>query len=99
MPEIRETARLMPSDGRAPVETDATRICELLVGLPAINVLGIEDDAGQALRVHIECTSSRAFCEQCGIRATVKERPLVALVDLPCFGRATRLIWHKRRFS
>jgi transposase len=73
-------------------------MCELLVGLPAVNVLGIEDVAGGELFVHVECASSRAFCEQCGIRATVKERPVVALVDLPCFGRATRLVWHKRRF-
>jgi transposase len=31
--------------------------------------------------------------------ARVKERPVVELVDLPCFGRSTRLVWHKRRWS
>jgi len=80
------------------VESDATRMCELLVGLPDVNVIGVEDERGIELRVHVECRSSRAFCGSCGIRATVKDRPAVALVDLPCFGRATRLVWHKRRW-
>lgn len=31
--------------GRAPVETDPTRMCELLVGLPAVTVLGVEEVA------------------------------------------------------
>jgi hypothetical protein len=30
--------------GRAPVESDPTRVCELLVGLPAVNVLGVDDE-------------------------------------------------------
>ena len=73
-------------------------MCELLVGLPEVNVLGIDDELDSALRVHVECRAQLAFCETCGVRATVKDRPVVALVDLPCFGRATRLVWHKRRF-
>jgi hypothetical protein len=28
----------MPSDGRAPVETSDIHVCELLVGLPDVNV-------------------------------------------------------------
>ena len=80
------------------MESDATRMCELLVGLPEVNVLGIEDERGLELRVHVECRIAKVFCEACGIRAAVKDRPVVALVDLPCFGRATRLVWHKRRW-
>jgi hypothetical protein len=34
-------------------------MCELLVGLPEVNVLGIEDVAGEPLRVHIEVRSDR----------------------------------------
>ena len=30
--------------GRAPVESDPTRVCELLVGLPAVKVLGVDDE-------------------------------------------------------
>jgi hypothetical protein len=26
------------------VESDPTRVCELLVGLPAVNVLGVDDE-------------------------------------------------------
>jgi hypothetical protein len=29
---------------------------------------------------------------------TLKERPVVTLVDLPVFGRPARLVWHKRRW-
>jgi hypothetical protein len=36
------------------VEVDPTRMCELLVGLPAINVLGVEDQRADAVMVHIE---------------------------------------------
>ena len=61
-------------------------MCELLVGLPAVNVLGIDDVAGEALRVHIECRVERPGCTGCGVFAQVKDRPVVVLVDLPCFG-------------
>jgi hypothetical protein len=30
--------------------------------------------------------------------AVVKDRPVVELADLPCFGRPTRLVWRKRRW-
>jgi hypothetical protein len=29
----------------------------------------------------------------------VKDRPSVTLVDLPCFGRRSRLVWHKHRLE
>jgi transposase len=80
------------------VESDPTRMCELLVGLPEVNILSIDDVAGDPLRVHIEGRSSRPGCAGCGVFAHVKDRPVVELVDLPCFGRATRLIWHKHRW-
>jgi len=79
------------------VESDPTRMCELLVGLPEVNVLCIDDVAGDPIRVHIEGRSKRPGCAGCGVFAQVKDRPVVELVDLPCFGRATRLIWHKHR--
>jgi transposase len=73
-------------------------MCELLVGLPEVNVLGVEDVAGEPLRVHIEVRSGRPGCTGCGVFAHVKDRPVVELVDLPCFGRPTRLVWHKHRW-
>ena len=81
------------------MEVDATRALELVVGLPDVVVLGVEDVIDGELRVHVECRSAQAFCESCGIAARLKERPVIALVDLPCFGRRTRLLWRKRRFA
>ena len=81
------------------MQTDPTRMCELLVGLPEVNVLAVVDEAEEMLRVHVETRVARTGCERCGVVARVKERPVVELVDVPCFGRPTRLVWHKRRWS
>ncbi len=78
------------------MEVDPTRMCELLVGLPAINVLAVDDRDG--LIVHVESRGAPPGCPACGTRAWVKDRPRVELVDLPCFGRPTRLVWHKHRW-
>jgi transposase len=73
-------------------------MCELLVGLPDVNLLGIDDVAGAPLRIHIETRADRPGCGTCGVIAQVKDRPVVGLVDLAAFGRPTRLLWHKRRW-
>jgi transposase len=80
------------------VECDPTRVCELLVGLPDLNVLGVDDEPGGPLVVHVEQRWPRARCAACDAIAWVKDRPEVELVDLPCFGRPTRLVWHKHRW-
>jgi transposase len=80
------------------VESDPTRMCELLVGLPAINVLGVDDEHEDMVVVHIEARVSPPGCGRCGTPAWVKDRPAVELVDLPCFGRPARLVWHKHRW-
>jgi transposase len=80
------------------VESDATRMCELLVGLPDVNVLGIEDVSSEPLVIVIESRGERAPCLGCGGAVVVKDRPVVELVDLPSFGRPARLRWRKRRF-
>jgi transposase len=73
-------------------------MCELLVGLPDVNVLAVVDVADEPIVVHIEARLERVWCMKCGARAVVKERPVVELVDLPCFGRPARLAWHKHRW-
>jgi len=78
---------------------DPTRMCELLVGLPEVNVLGVTDVLGAPLRVHVETRSARPTCSGCGKRALVKDRPEVELVDLAAFGRQTRLVWRKHRWA
>ena len=72
-------------------------MCEILVGLPEVNVLGIED-GHDVLEIHVECRISRPGCPECGVLAHLKDQGLVTLVDLPCFGRCTRLLWHKHRW-
>jgi transposase len=79
------------------VEQDSARICEVLVGLPDVNVLGV-DDTCPVLEIHVECRTGRPGCPECGVRAHLKDQRVVTLVDLPCFGKCTRLIWHKRRW-
>ena len=81
------------------MEVDPTRVCELLVGLGDVTVLGAEDDQGGPVRVHVETRSPRPPCPGCGGAAWVKDRRRVELVDLAAFGRPARLVWHKRRWS
>jgi transposase len=80
------------------VETDPTRMCALLVGLPDVDVLAVDDRRGAAIVIVVESRLEAAWCTQCGVRARVKDRPPVVLVDLPCFGRPARLVWRKHRW-
>jgi transposase len=80
------------------VESDATRMCELLIGLPDITVLGIVDEPGP-LVVHVESAGLVRACLGCREPGRVRARAKVTLVDLPCFGRPTRLVWHKHRLA
>src|SRR5262245_12556052 len=73
-------------------------MCELLVGLPEVNVLGVTDHPGRPLRIVIESRRPRPPRGGCGGRAEVKDRPEVELVDLPVFGRRARLVWRKHRW-
>jgi len=79
------------------VITDPIRMCELLVGLPDVNVLAVEDET--PLRVHVELRDPSRSCPDCGERGTWKERRRVELVDLAAFGRPVRLVVHKHRWA
>jgi len=74
------------------------RMCELLIGLPEVNVRAVHDESAGPLRVHVESRLDQGWCRACGVRGQVKDRPAVEFVDLPCFGRPTRLVWHKHRW-
>ena len=82
------------------METDATRMCRLLVGLPSVNVLGVVDLLPAVpLVVHVETDlTDPEACGSCGAEARLKDRDPVVLIDLPCFGRRARLLWRKRRW-
>ena len=47
------------------MEVDPTRVCELLVGLGDVNVLGASDEPGGPIRVHVETRSERPSCPGC----------------------------------
>jgi transposase len=81
------------------VVTDPTRICELLLGLPDVRILGVEDIPGGPLIVSIEQTADRPACVGCGDRPVVMDRDWVSLIDLPAFGRRTTLRWSKVRWE
>jgi hypothetical protein len=76
--------------------TDPIGMCELLVGLPDVNVLAVEDTT--PLRVHVELRSPSRRCPDCGAAGDWKERRRVELVDLAAFGRPVRLVWVKHRW-
>ena len=73
-------------------------MCQLFVGLPAVNVRGMFGPAGEPIRVHVETVGERPCCPTCGALACVKDHSVVDLVDLPSYGRAMRLVWHKTRW-
>lgn len=78
---------------------DPTRVCEVLVGLGDVRVLGADDVPGDSVRVHVETRAGRPSCPGCSGPVWVKDQRPVVLVDLPVFGRPARLVWHKRRWT
>ena len=78
---------------------DPTPVCELLVGLGDVTILGAVDDVGGPVVVHIETRVQRPVCAGCGGAVWCKDQRPVELVDLAAFGRPARLVWHKRRWS
>lgn len=73
------------------METDPTRMCELLVGLPDVAVTGV-GDWPRWLRIAVEPLVDRPVCSSCGHIAHGHGHREVELVDLPVFGRAARLV-------
>ena len=90
--------RTRPTAPSVEPELDPTRMCALLVGLPDVFIVAVDAGLTGPIRVHVETTATVAFCAGCGSRAWSKDRPVVELVDLACFGRPARLVWRKRRW-
>ena len=74
------------------MEENPTRICELLVGLGEVEVLGVDDESDGPLAVHIR-TRGGPVCGGCGGAVWSKGASPVRLVDLAAFGRPVRLMW------
>ena len=76
------------------------RMCEKLVGLGEVDLVGIGDSGEEApLGVVIRSRKARPVCEGCGGPVWSKGYRSVVLVDLPAFGRPVRLRWRKRRWT
>jgi transposase len=76
---------------------NVTRACELLVGLPAVNILEVIEPLAGRIEITVESRIDTPTCSGCGERAWVKDRPVVELADLTCFGRPVTLRWRKHR--
>jgi len=72
------------------VETDGRRMCEVLVGLGEVDLVGVEELPGGRLRVTIRSRGPRPVCVECGGMVWSKGDQSVRLVDLPAFGRPVR---------
>ena len=76
------------------------RMCEKLVGLGEVDLVGINDPGEDApLEVVIGSRKARPLCVACGGSVWSKGYRSVVLVDLPAFGRPVRLRWRKRRWT
>ena len=74
------------------------RIAEIIVGLLDINLIGVEENVEEPLRIHIECRGSQPLCPTCGGTVHQNGLRITELVDLPAFGRNVLIIWHKHRW-
>ena len=63
------------------MELDPTRMCGLLVGLGDVEVCGVDDEAGEPLRLHVRRRAERPDCVACGGRLWSDGERAVELVD------------------
>jgi transposase len=77
--------------------SDGTGLAEALVGLEGFRVLEVTETVAE-VTIDIESTIELVGCSTCGTRAEAHDRMPVEIRDLACFGRAARLVWHKRRW-
>ena len=70
------------------------------MGLPGVHVVAVavavEEPAPGRLRVVVQAPAAPMGCRTCGVVAVARGRREVSLVDVPCAGRAVRLLWRKR---
>lgn len=77
--------------------SDGTGLAEVLLGLDGFRVVSATEMPDE-LVIEIETTAEVVGCSTCGQRAESQDRVEVEVRDLPCFGRAARLVWRKRRW-
>ena len=77
------------------MESEPTRMCALLVGLPDVTVVGVGEWPCW-LRIVIVRPAQRPRC--CELFVHGHGAREVELIDLPVFGRPARLVWRKQRW-
>ena len=75
------------------METNPIGVCELLVGLPDVTVLGVDGTGtGEApLRVHVQTRGVEPLCVGCAATVRVKDRDQVSWWIWRCLG--ARHVW------
>ena len=79
------------------MELDGSDLASALVGMAGLFVIkAMETDD---LWLLVETRPGVVACSDCGVRAESKGRPVVLVRDLEIAGRATVLVWRKRRWA
>jgi transposase len=76
---------------------DGTGLAEALLGLDGFRALEVTETPDEVV-ITVETMADFVGCGSCGTRAVAHEGKLVAVRDLPCFGRPARPVWVKRRW-
>ncbi|HEY5989784.1 MAG TPA: ISL3 family transposase [Streptosporangiaceae bacterium] len=75
----------------------------LLPGIPGLVVTGVTEEEDGSRTVHVETQpdlrEQARQCHGCGMRGTIKERPVTEPRDVPWGGRMIRLQWRKMRLE
>ena len=70
-----------------------------LLGRAGLRVVRVVVRGGETLDLKVESLARAGRCPHCkGTDLVIKERPVVAVRDLPLAGRVARLLWRKRRW-
>ena len=78
----------------------ASDVIRVRLHLRQIRVLAVVVDTPEELRVRVESTVSRPRCPHCGFKChKVHDTREREVRDLEVSGRATTLVWMRRRFS
>lgn len=76
---------------------DGSGDAHALLGMDDFIVLAATEEDGECF-VLVETRDRVVGCPSCGVIATGHGRSVVQVRDLPMAGRATRLVWRKRRY-
>ena len=76
---------------------DGSGDAHALLGMDDFVVLATTDEDGECF-VLVETKERVVGCPSCGVIASGHGRSVVQVRDLPMAGRATRLVWRKRRY-